>query len=119
MAWGEILVAGDVNKIGKEEEGKDQGATPSSNQSEIFQEFTRHGITMVPIDRDSGHFSLSSRKVSIPLVPRASNTLRGTARLPYGGDAIAQGAHPRPVPQPQSDVGQQRSGKSLLMTQAI
>ena len=36
MGWGEVAIVGDVNKIGKEEEGEEQGTAPSSNPSEIL-----------------------------------------------------------------------------------
>jgi hypothetical protein len=58
MGWGEVAIVGDVNKIGKEEEGEDQGAAPSSNPSEILQPFTRHGITRSNTITVSGHPSL-------------------------------------------------------------
>lgn len=58
MGWGEVSIVGDINKIGKEEEGEDQGAAPSSNPSEILQPFTRHGITCSHTITGSGHPSL-------------------------------------------------------------
>jgi hypothetical protein len=55
MGWGEVAIVGDVNKIGEQEEGEDQGAAPSSNTSEILQQFTRHGITRSNSIKVLGH----------------------------------------------------------------
>ena len=58
MGWGEVAIVGDVNKIGKKEEGEDQGAASSLNPSEILQPFTRHGITRSHSITVLGHPSL-------------------------------------------------------------
>jgi hypothetical protein len=55
MGRRKIPIVGDVNKIGKQEEGEDQGATASSNTPEILEQSMLHPRPPSHNIKNSGH----------------------------------------------------------------